>query len=73
MLSEKYIPVIAPIGVDHEEQSYSINTDTVAAEVAAALKAEKLIMLTDVPGVIKTTQMAAVKSSTPSWKAKSNN
>ena len=53
MLSEKYIPVIAPIGVDHEEQSYNINADTVAAEVAAALKAEKLIMLTDVPGVIK--------------------
>ncbi|HHX37160.1 MAG TPA: acetylglutamate kinase [Clostridiaceae bacterium] len=53
MLSEKYIPVIAPIGVDRKEQSYNINADTVAAEVAAALKAEKLIMLTDVPGVIK--------------------
>lgn len=53
MLNERFIPVIAPIGVDRHGQSYNINADTVAAEVAAALKAEKLITLTDVPGVMR--------------------
>jgi acetylglutamate kinase len=52
-LSEDYIPVIAPIGVDRFGQAYNINADTAAAEIAAALKAEKLITLTDVPGVIR--------------------
>lgn len=55
-LSENYIPVIAPIGVDSNGQSYNINADTAAAEIAAALKAEKLITLTDVPGVIRKTE-----------------
>lgn len=49
-----YIPVIAPIGIDSQGQSYNINADTVAAEVAAALGAEKLITLTDVSGVKRT-------------------
>ncbi len=53
-LSQDFIPVIAPIGVDREGQSYNINADTVAAEVAATLQAEKLITLTDVPGVMAT-------------------
>jgi len=44
------IPVIAPIGTDKDGQSYNINADTVASEVAIALKAEKLILLTDVEG-----------------------
>ena len=46
-----YIPVVAPIGVDSNGQSYNINADTVAAELACALKAEKLILLTDVEGI----------------------
>lgn len=46
-----YIPVIAPIGTDKEGNSYNINADTVANEIAAHLKAEKLIFLTDVEGV----------------------
>ncbi len=51
-LSEKgYIPVIAPIGIGIDGQTYNINADTVAGEVAKALKAEKLIMLTDVDGI----------------------
>lgn len=49
--SDEYIPVIAPIGVGDDGQSYNINADTVAGEVAAALKAEKLMLLTDVEGV----------------------
>lgn len=48
---DEYIPVIAPIGVDKEGQSYNINADTVAGAVAAALKAEKMILLTDVEGI----------------------
>lgn len=48
---EEYIPVIAPIGVGPDGQSYNINADTVAGEVAAALKAEKLMFLTDIDGV----------------------
>lgn len=46
-----FIPIISPIGVDAEGNSYNINADTVAAEIAGALKAEKLILLTDVAGV----------------------
>lgn len=52
---DEYIPVIAPIGVGAGGESYNINADTVAAEIAGALKAEKLILLTDVDGV-KTSQ-----------------
>lgn len=53
-LSQDYIPVIAPIGIDRDGQTYNINADSAAAEIAAALRAEKLITLTDVPGVIRT-------------------
>ena len=48
-----YIPVIAPIGVDDEGHSLNINADIVAAELAAAMHAKKLILLTDVPGVLR--------------------
>ncbi len=51
LTSDQYIPVVAPIGVDENGQSYNINADTVAAAVAKAVKAEKLILLTDVEGV----------------------
>jgi len=47
----KYIPVIAPVGVGLEGESYNINADLVAGRVAAALNAEKLILLTDIEGV----------------------
>ncbi len=46
-----FIPVIAPIGVDDEGRTYNINADLVAGKIAGALKAEKLILLTDVEGV----------------------
>ncbi|MCD8049596.1 MAG: acetylglutamate kinase [Clostridia bacterium] len=48
---DKYIPVIAPIGMDEEGHSYNINADDVASSVAAAMGAEKLIFLTDIEGV----------------------
>ena len=47
----KFIPVIAPVGVGEAGESYNINADMVAGKVAGALKAEKLILLTDVAGV----------------------
>lgn len=46
-----FVPVIAPVGVGLGGESYNINADLVAGRVAAAVKAEKLILLTDVPGV----------------------
>lgn len=48
-----YIPIVAPIGVDDEGHSLNINADTVAAELAAAMHAKKIILLTDVPGVLR--------------------
>ncbi len=53
LASDEYIPVVAPIGIGASGESYNINADTVASEIAAALKAEKLMMLTDVPGVMR--------------------
>ncbi len=46
------IPVIAPVGMGEDGQTYNINADTVAGAVAAALGAKRLLMLTDVPGVL---------------------
>lgn len=51
LCNDQWIPVIAPVGTDEEGNSYNINADSVAAAVAAAVKAEKLILLTDVEGV----------------------
>lgn len=50
---EGYIPVISSIGVGLDGESYNINADVVAGEIAAALKADKLIMLTDVEGIFE--------------------
>lgn len=48
-----FIPVIAPIGKDEKGRSYNINADYMAVAVAGALKAQKLVFLTDVEGVLK--------------------
>ncbi|MBI1406483.1 MAG: acetylglutamate kinase [Caulobacter sp.] len=47
-----YIPVVAPIGVSKEGQTYNVNADTVAGAVAGALKAKRMLLLTDVKGVL---------------------
>ncbi len=47
-----YVPVIAPIGVSVDGETYNINADTVAGAVAAALSAKRMLLLTDVPGVL---------------------
>jgi acetylglutamate kinase len=49
--SENFIPVIAPVGVSDEGETLNINADWVAGEIAGALKAEKIILLTDISGV----------------------
>jgi len=52
IIENGYIPVIAPIGMDEQRNSYNINADLVAAAIAVALKADKLVLLTDVPGLL---------------------
>ena len=52
LLTEELIPVVATIGSDPDGQAYNVNADTAAAAIAAALKAEKLVYLTDVPGLL---------------------
>ena len=51
LLDGGYIPVIAPTGVGDEGETYNINADVAAGEIAGALKAEKLLVLTDVRGI----------------------
>ncbi len=53
LIGQGYVPVIAPIGVGEDGESYNINADYVAADIAGALKAEKLLLLTDTEGVYK--------------------
>lgn len=53
VLEENYIPVIATVGTDDNGQVYNINADTAAAEIAAALGAENIITLTDIPGLMR--------------------
>lgn len=53
LIEQGYIPVIAPVGVGEDGEAYNINADYVAAEVAGALNAEKLLLLTDVEGIYR--------------------
>ncbi len=50
--NDNAIPVIAPIGIDDAGQSYNINADTVAGAVAESVRAEKLVILTNTPGIL---------------------
>ncbi len=52
-LDEGFIPVVATIGVDEDGQVYNINADTAAADIAAALNAEKLVTMTDIRGLLR--------------------
>lgn len=51
LLDSDFIPVIAPIGVGRKGESYNINADLVAGKISEVLKAEKLVLLTNVPGL----------------------
>ncbi len=48
-----FIPVISPLGVGSDGHAYNINADTIAGEIASALHAERLILLSDIPGVLR--------------------
>ncbi len=50
---EQFIPVIAPLGLGLDGHTYNVNADEAAGSIAGALKAEKLVFLTDVPGICK--------------------
>jgi acetylglutamate kinase len=52
LIAEDFIPIIAPIGVGEDGQSYNINADLVASSIASSLKAEKLILLTNTKGLL---------------------
>ena len=52
MLDKGYIPVIASVGTDEEGHTYNINADTAAAEIAGALGAENMILVSDIPGLL---------------------
>jgi len=53
LLQQGYVPVVSPVGLGEDGQSYNINADNVAAELAVAIGAQKLIYLSDVPGILK--------------------
>jgi acetylglutamate kinase len=52
LLSMGYIPVVSTVGYDHEGNTYNVNADTAAAEIAGKLNAEALISMTDIPGIL---------------------
>ncbi|MBA3461141.1 MAG: bifunctional glutamate N-acetyltransferase/amino-acid acetyltransferase ArgJ [Deltaproteobacteria bacterium] len=64
MLAQQYIPVVSPIGLGPEGESFNMNADTVAAGIAKALGVEKLIFLSDVPGIVENGEL--VTDLTPS-------
>ena len=53
LVKSGYIPVVSSVAADESGQAYNINADTVAGEIAAALGAEKLILMTDTPGLMR--------------------
>jgi acetylglutamate kinase len=53
LLQKDYIPVVSTVGCDSEGNAYNINGDTAAARIAGALNAERLIMMTDIAGILK--------------------
>lgn len=59
LLEKKYVPVVSPVGLGEDGEGYNINADAAAAEIAIALRAEKLIYLTDVPGIIENGELVS--------------
>lgn len=53
LTGKDYIPIISPIGVDYQGEALNLNADTVAGDVGSKVDAEKLIILTDVPGILE--------------------
>ncbi len=53
LLEKEYIPVVSTVGCDNEGNAYNINADTAASFIAGALRAERLITMTDIPGILR--------------------
>lgn len=53
LLNQDYIPVIASVGCDRQGKTYNINADIVASSIAQSLKAENMVLVSDVPGILK--------------------
>jgi acetylglutamate kinase len=62
LLDKKYVPVVSPVGLGESGEGYNINADAAAAEIAIALKAEKLIYLTDVAGILANGELVSEMS-----------
>jgi acetylglutamate kinase len=60
LIEKGYIPVISPIGMGKDGHTYNINADTAASHIAVALKAQKIIFLTDVKGIMKDDRLVSV-------------
>jgi acetylglutamate kinase len=69
LMSTDVIPVVAPIGIGPEGETYNINADTVAGAIAAAMGASKLILLTDVEGVLDKNKKLVAKLTSKEAKA----
>ncbi|HYO60249.1 bifunctional glutamate N-acetyltransferase/amino-acid acetyltransferase ArgJ [Archangium sp.] len=57
LLGQGYVPIISPVGLGDDGQTYDLSSDAVAAEVASALKAHKLIYLHDAPGILRSEEL----------------
>lgn len=53
LIEKEYIPVVSTVGCDKEGNAYNINADTAASYIAGAMKAERLITMTDIPGILR--------------------
>ena len=62
LLEKKYVPVVSPMGLGEDGEGYNIDADAAAAEIAIALKAEKLIYLTDVAGILDNGELVSEMS-----------
>lgn len=62
LIEKGYIPVISPIGMGEDGNTYNINADTAASHIAVALEAQKVIFLTDVKGIMKDDQLVSEAS-----------
>ena len=67
LLDSGYIPVIATVGMDDLGQAYNVNADTAAAQIAIALKAEKLVSMTDIAGLLRDKEDESTSS--PRWRS----
>ena len=61
LTASNFIPVIAPIGIGASGESYNINADVVAGKIASALRAEKLLLLTNTPGILDANRQTLTK------------